>query len=249
MSAKPIQGARAEVPEGEYIDPLGDLLRVVWKRMWVVLLVAVVLTSAVVGVSLGQTPMYEASIKILVGQKQGSDVPGALGSDVQGLQQLAQTMADLISTRPVAEAVIRQLDLRMSAEAFLENLSVEQVPNTQSIQVFYKDPNPTQAKDIANAIGATFSDRISEVSPSANAITATVWESAGLPDSPVSPKPMLYGLLGLMLGLILGVGLAFLLEYLDDSWRSPEEVEQISGVPTFGIIPNFEASTSKKVRY
>ncbi len=226
--------------------PLGDLLRIVWKRMWVVLLVAVVLTSAVVGVSLGQTPEYEASIKILVGQKQGSEVAGSLGSDVQGLQQLALTMADLINTRPVAEAVIRQLDLRMSTEDLLENLSVEQVSNTQSIQVSYRDTSPTRVRDIANAIGATFSDRISEVSPSANAITATVWEPAVTPEEPVSPNPVRDGVLALLVGLMFGVGLAFLLENLDDSWQSPEEVEQVSGVPTFGIISEFEVPKGQK---
>jgi capsular polysaccharide biosynthesis protein len=78
------------------------------------------------------------------------------------------------------------------------------------------------------------------VSPSANAITATVWERAAVPDSPVSTNPLRNALLGLLLGGMLGLGLAFLLEYLDDSWRSPEEVEQVSGVPTFGAIRTFE---------
>jgi capsular polysaccharide biosynthesis protein len=36
---------------------------------------------------------------------------------------------------------------------------------------------------------------------------------------------------------VLGTGLAFLLEFMDDSWRSPAEAEQVSGVPTFGVIP------------
>jgi capsular polysaccharide biosynthesis protein len=48
-----------------------------------------------------------------------------------------------------------------------------------------------------------------------------------------------------MLGGILGLGLAFLLENLDDSWRSPEEVELVSGVPTFGVIPVYEFSKGK----
>jgi hypothetical protein len=43
----------------------------------------------------------------------------------------------------------------------------------------------------------------------------------------------------------LGVGLAFLLEYLDDGWRSPEEVEQISGVPTYALIPRNDLSAIK----
>jgi capsular polysaccharide biosynthesis protein len=38
---------------------------------------------------------------------------------------------------------------------------------------------------------------------------------------------------------MLGLGLALLAEYMDDSWRSPEEVEQITGVPTFGAVPEF----------
>jgi capsular polysaccharide biosynthesis protein len=50
------------------------------------------------------------------------------------------------------------------------------------------------------------------------------------------------------LGLMLGIGLALLMEYLDYSWRSPEEVEQISGVPTFATIPEFRFATSKKGR-
>jgi capsular polysaccharide biosynthesis protein len=46
---------------------------------------------------------------------------------------------------------------------------------------------------------------------------------------------------------MLGIGLAFLLEYLYLSGlRSPEKVEQVSGVPTFGTIPDFEAARARK---
>jgi succinoglycan biosynthesis transport protein ExoP len=91
-----------------------------------------------------------------------------------------------------------------------------------------------------------FSEQVSEVSPSASAITATVWERAETPEVPVSPNPVRNGFLALVLGLMLGVGLAFLLEYLDDSLRSPEEAEQITGVPTFGIIPEFIKTSADK---
>jgi capsular polysaccharide biosynthesis protein len=68
-----------------------------------------------------------------------------------------------------------------------------------------------------------------------------------VPDEPVSPNPVRNGILALALGLMLGVGLAFLLEYLDDSWRSPEEVEHITGVPTFGTIPEYKALSGSEV--
>jgi len=238
----------SSIPRGgkEYALSLADLLRIIRQWLWVILLVAAVLAGAAVGFSLAQTPIYEASIRIMVGQERGTnDLP--IG--VYDLQALTQTMAESVSIRPVAEAVIRQQNLRETPEELLANLSVEQVATTQLIQVSYTDLSPERAQRVANAIGSAFSERVSKVTPSAIAITATVWEPAVVPDEPVSPNPLRNGLLALVLGLMLGVGLAFLLESLDDSWRSPEEVEQVSGVPTYGVIPNFELSKSKKARY
>jgi capsular polysaccharide biosynthesis protein len=155
-------------------------------------------------------------------------------------------MTDLAHSHRVAEAVIRQERLSTSSEDFLKNLSVEQVPNTQDIEVAYTDTDPERAQRVVNAVGEVFSREVAEVSQSTNAITATLWDRAAVPEEPVSPIPLLNGLLALLLGLMLGVGLAFLLEYLDDSWRSPEEVEQLTGVPTYGVIPTMAFSKDKE---
>lgn len=240
-------GTSVEAVEGEYVLSLRDLFHTVWKRLWFILLMATVLTGVAVGFSLWQTPVYEASIKLLIGQEQGSSNPGSLGSDVQGLQQLTQTMAEGIKSRPVAEAVIRQQGLQMTPEDFLKDyLRVKQIATTQFIEVDYRDPSPERARQVANTVGEVFSKQVSNVSPSANDVTATVWERADVPDKPASPNLVLNIGLALVAGLMLGVGLAFLLEYLDDSWRSPEEAEQVSGVPTFGVIPEFKVSKVKK---
>jgi len=50
----------------------------------------------------------------------------------------------------------------------------------------------------------------------------------------------------LVLGVLVGLVLVFLLEYLDDSWRSPEEAERVSGVPNLAVIPKFTISNSSK---
>ncbi len=243
--------AEPDAPAGAFEAENGfllrELLRVLWKRLWVIGLIALAVTGVGVGLSLQQTPKYEASIRILVAQEQGSEVPpGGLGGEVQGLQQITQTLAKGVNSRPVVEPVIRQLGLQTTPEDFQKNLNAEQVRATQFIQVDYKDTSPERAQRVANAVGDAFSEQVSEVSPSANAVTATVWERAELPEEPVSPNPLRNGLLALALGAMLGVALAFLLEYLDDSWRSPEEVEQISGVPTFGVIPEYEVPKAKK---
>jgi len=54
---------------------------------------------------------------------------------------------------------------------------------------------------------------------------------------PYKPNLRLNALLALVLGLLGGVGLAFLLEHLDDTFKQPDEVEKLLGLPVLGMIP------------
>lgn len=231
----------------DYVLSLGAVALVLWRRLWIVLLTALLLSAAAVGIGSLQASSYESSIKILVGQQQedGGQSPNLAG-DIEGLQQLTLTMTEAADSRPVAEAVIERLDLRMDYEEFQEHLNVEQVPETQFVRITYSDQDPAQASRVANAIGEVFTEQVSEVSPSANSITATVWERAVPADEPSSPDLPTYGALAAALGLMLGVALAFLVERLDDRWQSPEEAERVSGVPTFATIPASTKKTKKK---
>ena len=222
------------------------ILQTLRRRMWTIVLVAVVLTGSALAFSLLQTPTYEASVQILVGQKT-SGVSNNLNADVSGLQDLTLTVAKAVPTTPVAEAVVERLGLpEGSVGKVLRNTSAEPDPGTMFVNVSYKDSDPKRAQLVANAIGEVLSKKISEVGLSASAITAQVWEPANLPETPVSPDPIRNGILALALGSILGVVLAFLLEYVGDSWNSKEEAEEISGVPVLGTIPRFKVSPRRR---
>lgn len=69
-------------------------------------------------------------------------------------------------------------------------------------------------------------------------------DKATLPGAPSSPQLSRALLLSLVLGLAAAVGLTFVLEHLDDTLRSPEDVERALGYPTLGIIPNIGAGSS-----
>lgn len=239
-------GISIEVAQGEYSLSLKSFLGVIRRRILLIALIAVLFTAMSVGFSLLQTPIYQSSTEIIVGQEQNSEVPSSLSTDIMGLQQVTLTVAEAVDSRVVAEAVIRELDLQTTPEAFLGNMTVEQVPETQFIQIYYQDSDPERAREVADTIAKVSSEQISEVSPSASAITATVWEPAVTPNVPIGPDIERNAALALVLGLMLGISLALLLEYLDDSWRSPEEVERISGVPTFTVVPEFKAVRAKK---
>jgi capsular polysaccharide biosynthesis protein len=222
------------------------ILQTLRQRMWTIVLVAAVTAGSALGFSLLQTPTYEASVLILVGQKTTDDtIFGA--ADVSGLQELAVTVAQAVPTTPIAGTVVERLNLQeVSAKEVLNNISAEQDPGTMFVNVSYKDSNPERAQLIANTIGKVLSEKISEVSVGANAITATVWEPATLPETPISPDPIRNVIIALVLGSLLGVVLAFLLEYVSDSWNSRDEVEEVSGVPTLGVVPKFRTSARRK---
>src|SRR5829696_6958583 len=117
MATKSGPSIPVEVAGGEDILSLRDLLPAVWKRLWIVMLVPVVLMGAAAGFSFTQTPIYEASIKILVGQERGiTQNP----NDVMGLQQLTKTLSEAVNSRPIVDDVISQYDLPMTREQFQE---------------------------------------------------------------------------------------------------------------------------------
>jgi capsular polysaccharide biosynthesis protein len=168
-------------------------------------------------ISLYQTPTYEASIKILVGQRSiGEPSFELLTGDVSGvhashlhLRDPTLTVANAADTLPVAQAVVEQLNLpEQSAGEVLQNIRAEPKPGTIFVDISYTSSDPTKAQLTANAIGQVLSEKASEVSVGTYAITATVWAPAKLPKTPVSPNPVRNMLLAgatwaLMLGLLI----------------------------------------------
>ena len=173
------------------VDP-----RIAVRAMVAVVLVAMAVTWA----GLLQTPTYEASARVLVGQDGERSQPRIPLVD---LQNVIVMMTRAIDSRPVAEEAIRRWELEMTPDMVLANLTVQQVEGTQFIVLTYEDTNPMRARQIANTVGEVSSELISERSSN---LTATVWEKAALPESPVSPHPLRNGLLTLVIGLMLCAG-------------------------------------------
>lgn len=78
------------------------------------------------------------------------------------------------------------------------------------------------------------------LSGGSEATNVHVVEEAIVPKTPVAPRKARNILLAAVLGVSLGIALAFFLEYYDTSIRTPEEVERYLGLPTLGVIPLFE---------
>jgi capsular exopolysaccharide synthesis family protein len=234
MNAGSKQDVSVRHTEDDYVISLTDIFRILWTQAWLIILVGILAAGSAVGLSLLQTPQYQSSITLLVGQERGIIGPGG---DPNLLLTLSQTVATAVTSEPVAEGVAKKLDLRTSPEDLLSDLAAEPIAETQFVEVSYTGSDPEETQRIVNAFGEVFSEKISEVSPDTATLTVTVWQRATSPGTPIGPNPVRNGLFGLAGGIMLGIGLAFLREYLDERWRSPQEAEQATGVPSLGVIP------------
>jgi capsular polysaccharide biosynthesis protein len=202
-----------KIPElGGIAISLQRALSTLLRRGGTIVFVTVVVTGSALGFSLMQAPTYQASVKLMVGQK--STDSANLSGNVSGLQDLTLTVANGADTLPVAQAAVDQLNApERSAGEVLGNMSAEPEPGTMFVDVSYTSSDPQEAQSTANAIGQAMSEKVSEVSLGANGITATVWAPATLPQEPVSPDPLRNTLTAMVLGVLLGVALAFVLDH------------------------------------
>ena len=105
-------------------------------------------------------------------------------------------------------------------------------------QVDTQPPGPS--RDALQNQQSAFKERLDQLNVDAALRTggAQLVTPATEPTSPIKPRPMKNAVLGLVAGLMLGVGAAFLFDYLDDSLKSKEDLEAAASLPTVGMIPS-----------
>jgi succinoglycan biosynthesis transport protein ExoP len=83
-----------------------------------------------------------------------------------------------------------------------------------------------------------------QVSTTMNASNIRIVDAAEVPKAPVKPRILLNLTLGLILGIGLGVGLAFFQEYLDNTLKTPDDVEHFLRLPSLGLLPSLSLNGS-----
>jgi capsular polysaccharide biosynthesis protein len=243
----------ASAQADEAFVSIADTARSARRRMWIVILVPLLTVGGALGVSLLQQPVYEASAEVVLSPRESQQ--DNLSNTISGLQVLAVEMEAAGLNRSMAEEIVNaQGDSSSEAgpvsEADLnDNLTIAQLEDTRFLTLTYKDTNRNRAQEVVNNAAEVFAREAPEASGMAAQAAAKVSAYAGVPQAPQDPDLLRNGFGALLIGLMLGLGLAFLLEYLYlRGLHSPEKLEQLSGVPTFGTIPDFEAARAKKRR-
>lgn len=205
------------------------------KKRWI-LIVSITLVATLISGILSFfviKPTYETSTKVFIG-KEESNLEGYNSNDIQMYQKLLQTYAETIKTNEVVQAAINNTEADLTVSAVKGALTVTPVSDTQILQIKYQNNDPELAKEILENITNEFVVLAKELVPNGN---VRVIEAVQLPEDPVAPNKKMNIAIAFLLGLMVSVGLVFLLEYLDNTFKNKENLERELDIPALGVIP------------
>ena len=218
----------------EQVISISEIIDAVKKR-WKIIVLTTVLATVVSGIFsfFVISPTYEASTKIFIG-KEGAESEGYNSSDVSMYQNLIKTYSELIKTKDLVNKAIDNSEYDLSVNSVLNGITVNTLTGTQILQISYQSKSPSIAKNILESITNEFITKAEELVPNGN---VKILESVELPKNPVAPNKTMNIAIAFILGMMVGFGIVFLLEYLDNTYKNKEQLEKDLDIPVLGVIP------------
>jgi capsular exopolysaccharide synthesis family protein len=222
--------------------------RVIRRWAWLIILCPFVAGLTAGLVSLELPKVYEAKVALLV--RPAYPLSGDPSVVTLTADQILRTYARWMTEPPILQKVISDQSLQTEPVALSRQITVTPLPNTTILDVAVRDNDPSRAMNTANTLVNDFIAQVkqtqqTEATPSLKDNFVVV-APAVQPTQPVFPKPLLNIALGLFVGLIVGLGLAFLLDYLDQSVRSDEILRERTGLAPLGHIAYVPAKPEKR---
>lgn len=215
-----------------------ELGKQILKHSLLILILAILAGAGAFGLSKYViSPKYEANTSMIVSSsKEQTDKQADVElSQINANRALVSTYSEIVKSRGIADKVIANLNLDMDYEEFSDKVSIEPVKDTQIISVKVVDTIAQRAADIANETSMIFKDSITQIM---NVDNVQILDKATLPEEPSSPKVMRNTAVGVMLGFILGIGIALVMELSNTRVKTSEEVTEAFDIPVLGLIPD-----------
>ncbi|MGL9729298.1 YveK family protein [Enterococcus sp. DIV0756] len=213
-----------------------ELIQMLKKKALLIIMTTIAGIGLAAGVTFFMlTPIYDSAAQLIVQNKQAEGTN--LQNDINGNVMLINTYKDMIKGDIVIDAVQKELQkeyqFTYSNSELKAIIEVEQAQNSQMFRIIAKSPEPRKAATIANVTAGIFQKKAEDV---LEVSKVTITSKGVVPSKAIFPNNKLNLLIGAVLGMMFGVGLAFLLELLDKTVKDERFIAESLDLPILGQV-------------
>lgn len=224
---------------------IGDVFSVLLAKIWFIILAGI--TVGLIFLMFSKfvlTPVYSSSTKIYV-LNRDTDNQTLTYTDLQVGYSLTKDYLELVKSRTVLVQVITELNLDMETDALANMITVETPSDTRIITITVEDSDAYLAQKIANKVREIASEHICSVM---DLEAVNIVDEANIPTEPSSPNVLRNTFIGIVLGIFIAVAIVVIAYLVDDTVKTPDDVEKYLGVSVLASIPVLEndAKNNKK---
>lgn len=176
-------------------------------------------------------------------KKYGRQHPKMKAAEIE-LETLQNRRANEV--RRIIDSLHNEYEVRLAREKSLKKALADQknealILNKKAIEYGVLKREAEGAREMYEVLIKRFKE--TSVTEDINTSNIRIIDRAEVPQDPIKPKRMRDLLLAMVLGLMLGVGLAFFVDHLDNTVKNPDELEQRFNIACLGMIPVFLEKT------
>ncbi len=215
---------------------LFELVKILFTKWYVIFastLLVFIITTGYAFFMLDDVYTAEASMLVQVENETQTDA-----TNFQLGERLVDTYTEVANSNRVINELKTNLSLPYSNTQLRNMISVSGVTNTIVIKLSVESTNPDEAAIIANEL-LDIIEALADSEDFNSLENVDVLDEAEVPDNPSGPNRLLYIAIGFILGGIIGVGIIFMIEFLDKTVKTSNDVEYKLGLKTLGIIPDY----------
>ena len=214
---------------------LQDYARVLLKRGWIIIMLAVLAAGSAYVFSKLQTPIYRSTVTLSAVPARPSDYGQTLA-----IKNLLRNYVQQMQSPAITQPVIDQLQLDVSPDKFVSQLNFNADESTLLITIEARHPDPAVAAKMAQTLAEDFVSAHNQQNlqiDQQDRILVSILQNATSP-AIFSPKTSINTLAGAILGALIGLVVVFALEWIEsDIVRTAEDVERFIGLTVLGSIP------------
>lgn len=241
-------GIESDEMKNEIEIDVRSLFATILNRLFVIILIGILVGGvAFVYTKFFISPQYVATTKVYILSKQDPDQKTLTTSDIAFASYLAKDYETLLTTRPVLQEVKKELNLDMSTDALEKMITVNVETDTRIMEISVTNTDPKLAKKIADKVREVANERLKVIMDDLEPVRSV--DEAELPTTPASPNVKRNTMMGFISGFGISLLVVIILFILDDTIKTPDDIEKRLGVSVLAAIPLKSEESSRRSSY